>query len=245
MENGFNLEDYRLPGDYFVNLKRHPPPHHPRDPFIKGPIPFCWIASACCLPGVGLHVAMAYRFYRGRFQFKRRGTRWGVDDVAKELRVSPKAARRALHAAESAGLLSVSRKPGCKVDVSSLDLSEPKAMRGRRPLFGPIPLTWWHPASQLPGKSLQVAAACWLLAGWYRSAEFELVLDAWPELGLSRQAADRGLENLETARLISVARQPRYSPIVTLLDSPECGRGAVGNAAQATVDASIVNCGAD
>ena len=60
-----------------------PPRHRPGDPFIKGPIPYSWIASASRLPGAGLHVAMSYRFYRGRFRFKRRGRRRGLPDVAR------------------------------------------------------------------------------------------------------------------------------------------------------------------
>ena len=73
---------------------------------------------------------------------------------------------------------------GCKLAVSVLDLPEPEAGSKRRPLYGPIPWSWWLPASRLPGKTLQVASVCWLLAGWKRSAEFELALDDWAEFGL-------------------------------------------------------------
>ena len=38
-----------------------------------------------------------------------------------------------------------------------------------------------------------VGAVCWLLAGWERSAEFELALDDWAEFGLSRFSASRGI----------------------------------------------------
>src|SRR5262249_28366185 len=152
--------------------RRGPPRHRPGDPFIRGPIPYAWIASACRLPGAGLHVAMSYRFYRGRFRFKRRGLRWGLPDVARGLRISLRSARSGLHAAELAGLLSVSREPGHKLVVSVSDPPEPEAGSKCRPLYGPIPWAWWLPASRLPGKSLQVASVCWLLAGWERSASF-------------------------------------------------------------------------
>ena len=159
---------------------------------------------------------MACRFLCCRF---RRENRWGLDAIAKGLRISVRSARRGLHAAELAGLLAVEREPGCKLAVSVLDLPEPEAGPKRRPLYGPIPWSWWLPASRLPGKSLQVASVCWLLAGWNRSAEFELALDDWAEFGLSRFSASRGLDELERAGLVSVGRTPGRSPVVTILDA--------------------------
>ena len=134
------------------------------------------------------------------------------------LQTSGKSARRGLRAAELAGLLSVSREPGCKLEVSVLDLSEPDTGPERRPLYGPIPWSWWLPASRLPGRSLQVASVCWLLAGWERSADFELALDGWAEFGLSRFSASRGLDTMEGAGLVAVARRPGRSPIVSILN---------------------------
>jgi hypothetical protein len=148
--------------------RRRPPRHRPGDPFIKGPIAYAWIASACRFPGAGLQVSTAYRFCRGRFRFNRRGRRWGLPDVAVGLGISRDSARRGLHSAELAGLLSVSREPGCKAEVSVLDLPEPEAGSVRRPLYGPIPWSWWLTASRLPRGSLQVASVCWLSAGWER-----------------------------------------------------------------------------
>jgi hypothetical protein len=141
-----------------------------------------------------------------------------LPDVAKGLRISLRSARYGLHAAELAGLLSVSREPGCKLAVSVRNLPEEEATPGQRPLYGPIPWAWLLPASRLPGKSLQVASACWLLAGWERSASFELVLDGWQDFGLSRFSASRGLDELGRAGLVSVRSTPGRSPIVTLLD---------------------------
>jgi hypothetical protein len=213
----WDLDRLRLPvelvGD--VSTRRRPPRHRPGDPFIKGPIPYPWLASACRLPGSGLHVAMASLFLCCRFQ---RPNRWGLDAIARGLRISEQSARRGLHAAELAGLLAVERKPGCKLAVSVLDLPEPDAGPDHRPLYGPIPWSWWLPACRLPAKSLHVGAVCWLLAGWERSAGFELGLDQWTELGLSRFSASRGLDMLEEAELVSVARTPGRPPIVTLLD---------------------------
>ena len=141
-----------------------------------------------------------------------------MPDVAKGLRISNDSARRGLHAAELAGLLAVEREPGCKLAVSVLDLTRPETKPDQRPLYGPIPWAWWLPASRLPGKSLQVASVCWLLAGWERSAGFELALEGWADLGLSRFSASRGLDELERAKLVSVGRMPGRSPVITVLD---------------------------
>ena len=175
-----------------------------------------WVPSACRLQGAGLQVAMACRFVCCRF--KRRNRR-GPSKIATGLRVSDDSVRRGLHSAELARLLAVKREPGCKLAASVLALPSPKAGPKRRPLYGPIPWSWWLPASRLPGKALQVGAVCWLLAGWNRSAEFELALDDRAEFGLSRFSASRGLDTLERAGLVSVARRPGRSPVVTILDA--------------------------
>jgi hypothetical protein len=158
---------------------------------------------------------MACRFLCDRY---RGPNRWGLDAIAKGLRISEQSARRGLHGAELAGLLAVEREPGCKLAVSVLDLPRPESGSERRPLYGPIPWSWWLPASRLPAKSLHVGAVCWLLAVWERSAEFELAVHGWTEFGLSRFSASRGLDELERAGLVSVVRTPGRSPVVTVLD---------------------------
>ena len=60
---------------------------------------------------------------------------------------------------------------------------------------------------------------CWLLAGWSRSAEFELALDDRAEFGLSRLSASRGLDTRERSELISVERRPGRHPVVTILSA--------------------------
>ena len=178
-----DLDRFRLPAELIgdVATRKRPPRHRLGEPFIKGPIPYAWLASACRLPGSGLHVAMACRFLCCRY---RRPNRWGLDAIARGLRISKRSARRGIHAAELAGLLAVVREPGCKLAVCVLDLPWRKSGPGNRPLYGPIPWGWWLPASRLPGKSLQVAAVCWLLAGWERSACFELALAGWEDFGV-------------------------------------------------------------
>jgi hypothetical protein len=57
------------------------------------------------------------------------------------------------------------------------------------------------------------------LAGWSRSADFELALDGWAGFGLSRFSASRGLDELTRAGLVSVSRKPGRSPVVTILEA--------------------------
>jgi hypothetical protein len=155
---------------------------------------------------------MAFRFLCCRFRSE---SRWGLNAIAKGLRISVDSTRRGLHTAE---LLSASREPGCKLTVSILNFPEPEAGSKRRPWYGPIPWSWWVPASRLPARSAQVGAVCWVSAGWSRSAEFELALDGWSEFGLSRFSAYRGLDTLERVGLVSAVRRPGRSRTVTILD---------------------------
>jgi hypothetical protein len=112
-----------------------------------------------------------------------------------------------------AGLISLTQKPGRK---PALAILEPEGEIPEPPLWGPIPWRWWRAASQLPGKAPHVGLACWLHAGWERSARFELA-PVWPELGLSQSATYRGLGSLSEAGLAAIARSRGRPPIVTLL----------------------------
>jgi hypothetical protein len=216
----WDFDQFRLPAHPVSDLavRKEPPRHRFGEAFLQGPIPFAWVAAACRLPGVGLHVALTVRFLRKRFR-RGRDRRWNVGCIAKWLQVSPDSVRRGMYVAERAELVSVSRKPGCKILVADVTIVEPPDAETdpvRRPLRGPIPWVWLLPALRLPGPSLQVAMACWLQAGWDRSAGFELGLSDWSELGLSRFSAARGLASLELAGLVSVVRRPGCRPIVTL-----------------------------
>jgi len=152
-----------------------------------------------------------------------RPTRWGVGRIAEGLGISHDSAQRGLHATELAGLVSAEREPGCNVVLSVNDLPKAKGDPDRLPLYGPIPWLWWASAARLPGKSLQVGAACWLSAGWLKSGEFDLGLSDWSDLGLSRFSAARGLDCLAVAGLVKAVHRPGRSPFVRLLD----GRGTV------------------
>src|SRR3954465_8051960 len=88
-------ERLRLPADLFGESRPtlRPPRHRPGEPFLKGPIPYHWIADACRLPGVGLHVATSFRFLCDRY---RGPNRWGLEQVTRGLGVSSDTARRGL-----------------------------------------------------------------------------------------------------------------------------------------------------
>src|SRR5690242_11624831 len=97
----WDVERLRLPAESVGDLsgRRGPPRHKPGEAFIKGPIPFDWISSACQLPGSGLHVAMAYRFLCCRFRSPNRS---GLDVLANMLTATERTVRRSLHSAELA-----------------------------------------------------------------------------------------------------------------------------------------------
>src|SRR5512135_2064554 len=228
----WDLDRLRLPAELVGQLvaRKHPPRHRRGEAFLRGPIPFAWVVTACRLPGISLHVALSLRFLRDRFR-RGRDRRWTLNSLSQGLQVSHDSVRRGLHACERAGLLSVARKPGCKIiaaDVAILKLSKGETGSNHRPLYGPIPWAWLLPALRLPGPALQVAMACWLLAGWERSAEFEMGLSEWVGLGLSRFSTGRGLECLRRAGLVSIARRSGRSPIVMILDTSRSGPAQSG-----------------
>ena len=228
-DDPFDLDRLRLPGSDLGSLVAcvRPPRHRPGETFLRGPIPFEWMAKACRLPGHGLHVASTVLYLCRRF---RKPNRWGLARIGEALGISNDSAQRGLHAAEEAGLISAVREPGCKIVLTVCDLPNHKDYARSRPLYGPIPWLWWSSAARLPGKSLHVGAACWLSAGWLKSGEFELGLSDWSELGLSRFSAGRGLECLAEANLVKVSHRSGQRPLVRLLD------GRIGVAGRSNVE---------
>lgn len=220
-DDPWDVEKLRLSDGLVGGLPstKRPPRHQPGETFIKGPIPYEWVASASRLPGSGLAVVMTARFLRGRYHH-RQG--WSLAEIGERLGLSARSVRRSLASAEAAGLVAVERSPGCKPVVSLPPTVKPTPRRPgeSRPLYGPVPWAWWHTASRLPTPAIRTALACWLAAGWERSAEVVLELGAWADLGLSRSAASRGLVALQEAGLVAVGPRPGRSPVVTIL-----GRG--------------------
>jgi DNA-binding transcriptional ArsR family regulator len=217
----FDVEAFRLPPSLHGEIQTRQLPPRPREgePFIRGPIPFSWVALISQLRGSSLIVAMAARFLRSRYPRK---SSWSVAEIGWRAGLEERSARRSLQALSEAGLVSLTRRPGRKPDLAILELGESETQEP--PLWGPIPWRWWRAASQLPGKAPHVSLACWLLAGWERSARFELA-PVWPELGLSQPSTYHGLRSLSEAGLAEVIRSRGRSPIVTILGSWE---GPVG-----------------
>jgi DNA-binding transcriptional ArsR family regulator len=209
----FDIEDFRLPRSLYgeIPTRQLPPRPAEGEPFIRGPIPFAWIALASRLPRSCLIVAMAARYLRSRYPHK---PAWSLAEIGWRAGLEESSARKSLQALSEAGLISFTRRQGRKPALSILELAEPEPCRD--PLWGPIPWRWWRAASQLPAKAPHVALACWLLVGWKRSARIELE-PVWPELGFTQPSTYRGLEALREAGLVEVIRSRGRSPIVTVL----------------------------
>jgi hypothetical protein len=211
---GIDLDRFRIPFEMIGDRSALDLPRHgPRETFLRGPIPYRWLAVASRLPGSGFAVAMGVWYLARRF---RREARTSIPELAGLLGLGRTTTKTALRAAEGTGLISVHRAPGRKMSLSPREM--PGAGRGPKPLRGPIPWEWWSAASRLPGLSLRVGAVCWLVAGWRRSAEFVLGSGEWAEFGLSRFAISRGLGYLSRANLVSARRSLGRSPFVRLLN---------------------------
>jgi hypothetical protein len=101
--------------------KAKPPRPGSGEKFLKGPIPWSWITKAASLGGHALHVAVAIWFLAG---IKKNGRIALSNSVLEDLRVSRFSGYRALHALESAGLISVGRHTGRNPVVTILDAEE-------------------------------------------------------------------------------------------------------------------------
>ena len=113
-------------------------------------------------------------------------------------------------------------------DPRSLQLDQVTARRGTRHgrrvspvrgrfIAGPIPVSWVCQASKLGVKTLLVGLALWHIKGLRKNNTFivsNLMLRDW---GIQADAKSRALRKLERAGLITVERQGKRSPQVTLL----------------------------
>jgi DNA-binding transcriptional ArsR family regulator len=96
--------------------------------------------------------------------------------------------------------------------------------RGRRAspirdkfIAGPVDVSWVVQASRLGVKALLVGLALWHLKGLRRSHSFivsNLMMQEW---GVQPDAKSRALRKLEKAGLITIERQGKRSPRVTLI----------------------------
>src|SRR4051812_4744252 len=97
----------------------------------------------------------------------------------------------------------------------------PRHKPGERFLKGPVPWMWLTRASGLKGKALHVGVGIWQRAGREKAKTMKLSIPRLArEMGLSKDAARRGLEQLEGIGLVRVKRGPGRSPVITLLNPP-------------------------
>ena len=111
-----------LPGGYRAPPpSKKPPRHKAGEKFLKGPIPWKWLAQAARLPGKAFHVAIVVWFLAG---IKSRRTIALSGSALRGLGVSRHSGYRGLKALEEAGLVKVSRHVGRNSMVTILDLEE-------------------------------------------------------------------------------------------------------------------------
>jgi DNA-binding transcriptional ArsR family regulator len=90
-------------------IRNRLPRHKAGERFLKGPIPWNWLQSAAGLPGRALHIGVLLWQKAG---CEKSGKIKFCLAHAKDLGLSPSAARRSLSALEKAGLVTVSRPVG-------------------------------------------------------------------------------------------------------------------------------------
>jgi hypothetical protein len=103
----------------------------------------------------------------------------------------------------------------------------PQPRSGENFLKGPVPWRWLTQAARQPGQALAVALAVWYRAGLEKAGQVTLSLSSLsPKMGVSRDAARRGLAALEAAGLIAVERYVGRKPVITILAWPEDAAGS-------------------
>ena len=83
-------------------------------------------------------------------------------------------------------------------------------------LKGPIPGAWLSAASRLPGKAFHVGVALWHAAGMVKQTEVKMTQQLLGKFCVLRKAGARGLQQLESAGLVSVVRHVGRCPLVKI-----------------------------
>jgi hypothetical protein len=96
----------------------------------------------------------------------------------------------------------------------------PRHKPGEKFLKGPIPWPWLASASSLPGKALAIGLAVWREAGCRNERTVPLNLS---NQGIPRRTAQRALQALASARLVSILHREGRPTLVTLLSAPPEG----------------------
>lgn len=123
-------------------------------------------------------------------------------------------------------------------DAKAATTPKPKAKKiSGEFLKGPIPLPWITAVTKLSGKApLAVALAVWFEAGRRKSNEVKLTTAILRRFSVNRKAKYTALKSLEKAGLVSVHREPRRNPVVTILDVQ--GEPGAGGTSQRIAPAS-------
>ncbi len=120
--DSFDLVSISLPNQSKVDpirkSKEGPPKHKPGEKFLKGPVPWNWIAKAAQLPGKAIQVGIVIWFLAG---IKNSRTVPLSNKVLRDLEVSRHSQYRGLKALEKGGLVSVTRHAGRNPVVTILD----------------------------------------------------------------------------------------------------------------------------
>ena len=93
----------------------------------------------------------------------------------------------------------------------------PRMIRGPF-IKGPIPLDWLTSSARLPGRTLEVATAIRYLSGMQKSLTVKLSNKLMREFGVSRNAKQRAIKQMQDAGLIKVLQARGRSPIVTIVE---------------------------
>jgi DNA-binding transcriptional ArsR family regulator len=127
-------------------------------------------------------------------------------------------------------ITNMSSGTGSTWDPSCLRLEAAVAALRRRPyrgrqaspirdkfIAGPVDVSWVCQASQLGVTALLVGLVLWHVKGLRQTHSFILSNLMVREWGISPDAKSRALRALEKARLITIERRGRRSPLVTLV----------------------------
>ena len=100
----------------------------------------------------------------------------------------------------------------------------PRHLPGQHFLKGPVPLDWLAKAACCGTRALHVGIILWYRVGLEGSRSSSTKIPGYvaKNFGLDRHAKTRGLRALEKAGLVTVKRETGRSPVVTLLEAPEC-----------------------
>jgi DNA-binding MarR family transcriptional regulator len=107
-----------LSGGQITNAS--PPSHKKGERFLKGPIPWKWITEAASISGNAVRVSMAIWHLAGMMKTD---TVKLSNKILAELGVDRSGKYRTLDRLETAGLISLKKRPGCSPEVTILKVS--------------------------------------------------------------------------------------------------------------------------